>query len=390
MSSAKYPVQTRVTAGGWSLANPFCATAIFNLRIVIVSLLVLLAGCATRDRAPDLAPLVEISESIWRQVDSDIGAASLAAKGPAENYARGFMERWRGLVAGRNEADFIPWFTGYWTQQWLSIKVAWYKLGSGEEKDQAATRLAAYLQEQYHDRVLEPVAREVDPDEVREQATKLYVQLLGEQLRAIPRHHAVPLDQFDQRIRNIPAIALAPPPAHDASLYQLVRAEPLASLPAYTALMAQISKAAGGAGDGPSEANISPVAKRASEKLLARLAISGGASAASAVVGGVAGMVISLGAAGFGAIAHERERPEMEAQLRESLDTALDEMWHSLMEDPATGVMAGVYYLSGQIAESLPQTTTQPVELEPLPQEIPLQDERSDDDAIADEGNADE
>ena len=96
------------------------------------------------------------------------------------------------------------------------------------------------------------------------------------------------------------------------------------------------------------------MARQASEKLLSRLAISGGASAASAALGGVAGLVISLGVAGFGVIAHENERPEMEAQLREILSTALDDMWHNLMEDPATGVMAGVYYISGQIEGSLP------------------------------------
>ena len=379
MTSLKYVAQSQANAGGQPPAGPVCRIDIFDLRHFVFALMVALAGCATPDRAPPPSPSVEVSASTWQQVDRDMGAASLAARGPAENLARGFMERWRGLVAERNEADFIPWFTGYWTQQWLSIKVAWYKLGSGEEKDRATNRLAAYLQEQYHDRVLEPVAREIDPAVVRGQATKLYVQLLGEQLEGIPRRHGVPVDQFEHRIRNIPAIALAPPPTHDASLYQLVRVDPLAALPAYTALMERIRTVAGDAGDGPSAATISPVARRASEKLLSRLAISGGASAASAVVGGVAGIVISMGAAGFGAIAHESERPEMEAEIRESLNAALGEMWQSLMENPTTGVMAGVYYLSEQIAESLPRTATQPAGLQLLPQDVPLEDGRGDD-----------
>jgi len=61
------------------------------------------------------------------------------------DYARGSMESWRGRVHKRTEADFIPWFTGYWTQQWLAIKVAWYVLSTGTEP--AAKRLAIYLQE---------------------------------------------------------------------------------------------------------------------------------------------------------------------------------------------------------------------------------------------------
>jgi hypothetical protein len=106
-----------------------------------------------------------------------------------------------------------------------------------------------------------------------------------------------------------------------------------------------------------------------------RLAVSGGASAAAAVVGGVAGAVISLGAAGIGAMTHEKERPEMEAQLRESLNAALDDMWHSLMEDPATGVMAAVDHIAGQVEGSLIRSLVRPVVLEPVPQDLPLPDE---------------
>jgi hypothetical protein len=371
--------------------------AIFTRRSRVVALVVmLLAACATPQRAPDATPPVQISESVWWQVDSDIVAASRAATAPARNYARGFMESWRSQVSRRIETDFIPWFTGYWTQQWLAIKVSWYKLSIGEGTDPATIRLAAYLQEQFRDRVLDPVAREIDPDVVRGKTSKLYLHLLGEQLQGIPRHYGIPPDQFDRRLKDIPAIALAPPAAHDASLYEVVNAAPIDTLPAYVALIARLRDAGGGVGAGPSNARISPVAKRASEKLMARLATSGGASAAAAAVGGVAGMVISLGSVGFGAIAHANERPEMEAQLREHLGAALDDMWHAQMVDPASGVMAGVSYLSGQIEDNLARTLVRPVEFEPGPQEVPLpieeglQDEESEETAVRDEDPVDE
>jgi hypothetical protein len=347
-------------------------TAIFSLRSLIVALMVALAGCATPPgRPPDRTPPVDVSQSTWWQVDSDIGAASSAAKESARKYARGPMENWRSLVHKYTEADFIPWFTGYWTQQWLAIKVAWYKLSAEDGTDPTVKRLAAYLQEQYRDRVLSPVAKEIDPDVVSEQATKLYVQLLSKQLQGIPQRYGVPPDQFDRRIKDIPAIALTSDPAHSASLYQIVHADSIAKLPAYVALSAQIRKDAGGTAGGPSDARISPVAKRASEKLEAKLAASGGASVASAVVKGVAGTLISLGAAGFSAIVHENDRPNMEAQLRETLDPEVDAMWLNLMEDSATGVMAGVYYMSAQIEGSLTKTLTQPVKVVPVPQGIP-------------------
>ena len=371
------------------------AMATFKLPLGVVGLLVvLLAACASPQRTPEATPPVQVSETVWWQVDSDIVGASRAATGPATNYARGFMESWRSRVARRVETDFIPWFTGYWTQQWLAIKVAWYQLSIGEGTDPATLRLAAYLQEQFRERVLDPVAREIDPDVVRGKATRLYIQLLGEQVQGIPRRYGVPRDQFDRRLKGIPAIALGPPAAHDASLYELVNAVPIDALPAYVALTARIRKGGAGVGEGPSSARISPVAKRASEKLMARLATSGGASAAAAAVGGVAGMVISLGSLGFGAIAHANERPEMEAQLREHLGAALDDMWHAQMLDPASGVMAGVSYLSGQIEGNLAQTVVRPVEFEPGPREIPLSideglpDEDSGEAALRDEDEA--
>jgi hypothetical protein len=381
MRSVKCSGRNDAITGGRPLPSPFFGTAIFNLRALIAALMVTLAGCATQVRAPDLPPPVHIPipESTWWEIDNDISAASLAAKGPARDYARDAMERWRDRIHKRNEADFIPWFTDYWTQQWLAVKVAWYQLSAEEGTDPTVKRLAAYLQEQYRDRVLDPVAKEIDPDAVRGQATRLYVQRLAEQLREIPRRHGVPSDQFDRRTQNIPAIALAPDPAHSASLYQIVHADPLTGLPAYVSLITHIRNASSGAGSGPSDVWISPVAKRASEKLAGTLATSGGASAAAAMLGGVAGMMISMGTAGFGAITHENERPKMEAHLRENLNAALNDMYLGLLEDRATGVMAEVHYLSEQIEGSLAKTLTQPVKFEPVPRGTPLPGDRPQD-----------
>ena len=61
--------------------------------------------------------------------------------------------------------------------------------------------------------------------------------------------------------------------------------------------------------------------------------------------------------------------------LRESLNAALSDMWLGLMEDPASGVMAGVNHISGQIEGALSKTFAQPVDLKLLPREIPLSEE---------------
>ena len=145
------------------------------VRFALAATVLVLAGCATQERAPERVP---VSENTWWQVDNDIAAASSKARHVAGSYADGELERWRGRVYDFTEEAFIPWFTGYWTQQWLAVKVAWYKLG-GDGVDPAVQRLAAYLQEQYREQVLEPVAEEVDPDVVRVEATRLYVERLA-------------------------------------------------------------------------------------------------------------------------------------------------------------------------------------------------------------------
>jgi hypothetical protein len=348
----KAPVPT--SAKGWSnskVQTSYYRTRFLATHALVVALLLSLVGCAAPERSPEQDSTVHVSTATWWQIDRDIANASLAAEEAAENYARGLMDGWMRRVGELGEEEFIPWYTGFWTQQWLSIKVAWYKMGDGD--DPAVRQLAAYLQEEYQERVLEPASEEVDPNAVSEQATNLYVKLLAAQLPAIPRRYEVPLAQFERRLQTIPAISAATPAAQNASLYCLVHSDPIAALPSYASFLERLRERRAGLGAGPSDTRLSPIAERAAERLIDQLAIKSGASAAAAALGGVAGMVISLGAAGFGAIAHAQEKPALEAQLRATLEVVQAEMWQQLVEDPASGVLAGVHDITEQIEHGL-------------------------------------
>lgn len=359
--------------GGGSSPLSFQALAMLSWRFLGVALLmVMLAGCASRDHPPRQPPPVVVSESTWRKVDSDIVAASKEATRQTTNYARDVMLEWMGLVYQRTDTAFIPWFSGYWTQQWLTMKVGWYRLNAGQEQDPVVDRLAIYLQEQYHGRVLEPVARQIDPDRVMEKAMKFYIWLLGELLRKIPPRYGVPQDQFERRLKGIPAIALGPPPAHVASVHQIIHSEPIDQLPAYGALVARIRTTSGSARAWRSDADISPVVRRTSKRLMTELATRSASSVVSMAVGRAVGSVLSLGVAGISAMMREDERPEMEALLRKSLNAAFKEKWADLMWDPDTGVLAGVYYLSGQIEENLARKRRLSIQFEPMPRRVPL------------------
>lgn len=318
---------------------------------LLLCLLLALAGCAGKQPAVAPPPVI-LSPAAWQQIDRELVEASLGATGSANDYARRSMRVWKERVQQRTESDFIPWFTGYWTQQWLTMKVAWYRLDSGEGRDPPEKRLALYLQAQYVERVIEPVAEEINPEGIRDRATELYLQLLAQQLPAIISRYRAPPDQFSQRLNRIPAIALGPPAARDATLYQVLRARPLQQLPAYTALRqhlhGQVSKE-----PGQTQVGLSSVATRASEKLGATLAPRGIASAVAAAVGKAAGTLISVAAAGYNMISHDREHSQMVEQLRVILNVALNEEWQGLMENRQSGAMSGVYYLSGQVEDSL-------------------------------------
>ena len=334
-----------------------------NLRSLIIAVLVVLAGCAAPARAPVVVAPVIVPASTWQQVDREIVAASQSATEQTRIYARGAMDYWRTRVYELTEENFIPWFSSYWTQEWLSMKVSWYTISAQGEQDDSAKRLAAYLLEAYQEKVLAPVATEIDPDAILGQAAAFYVDILKEELQKISTRHGVPMAQLNGRIQKIPAIALGPPPARDASLYQIVQAQSLDTLPAYAALIDKIHKAGGGRGVGSTDTAMAPVAKRASQRMQAEMAPRGAASAVAAAAGKLAGGLITVGVAGIRALIQANDRPDSEALIRSSLGNTFDKAWIKLVQNPTTGVMAGTLYMAGQIEGSLGGNTQPPVGL---------------------------
>jgi hypothetical protein len=275
------------------------------------------------------------------------------------------MDYWRLRIYQQTESTFIPWYSGYWTQQWLSAKVAWYNVREVGETLPTVNRLTAYLEEQYQEQVLAPVAEEISPSAIQKKATKLYVKQLGMEIKTIVQRREVPQEQLDERLKGIPAIALAPSEKHkQASLYELIQAKKLTKLPAYKALNQQIlTLSAQNASS--SSTGISGLARSESERLETQLAARGAASTISAVVGRVASMILSVGATTYGVVAHQFDKPEIEAQLRATMNKAFDEDWQVLMNNPHTGVMAEVNHLSSQIEGDRLKAVSMPHDLQP-------------------------
>jgi len=330
-----------------------------SLRPTICSLLVafavVLGGCSQRH--PRIVvpptPLYDVQPGVWRFIDEQTIAASVYAKHEAEAYARLAMDEWRGRVRRRTEEVFIPWYSSYWTQQWIATKVAWYKLQYAEGEATPEQRLVSYLQEQFYTQVLKPVSGFVDPHAVMEETTESYLRELKDRLDPLPFEHRIPVDAFDQHLDTIPAIIVLAVPPQDASLYEVLQANDLSALPAYETLLAQMAAVNGASGPVPSPDRLHAVARRAVAKLVGTMALRGSATAASTLIGGFWGLLISSGSAAWSVLEHERDKPEMEAQLQENLGAALEVMWQDLVEDRDGGVAAVVHHMSEQIESAL-------------------------------------
>ena len=69
------------------------------------------------------------------------------------------------------------------------------------------------------------------------------------------------------------------------------------------------------------------------------------------------------------AIIQANDRPDSEALIRSSLGNSFDKAWVKLVDNPATGVMAGTLYMARQIEGSLAANIEQPVE-QPVEQSV--------------------
>ncbi len=323
-----------------------------TVALVVAAISLAVSGCSSvppKDEVPAPVSLPPVSASTWRDVDEEIWSASKLAASESEAYAKGATSEWMKKVRQRTEEVFVPWYLDYWTQQWVSVKVAWYELNQDEGEPSAAAQLAAYLHDEYKSRVLQPVAQEANPREIRDAASAMYLQLVSEKLRGLAYRYEIPPEEFSRRLAAVPVIDVPSDPECSVSLSVLVHSGRVTASPAYAALVQQIETSGKDIGGDDATGEFHPAAKIAADKLADTMVVRGGAAAAAAVVGGPVGVLISVGAFGLGAYAHERDKPALEARLRDSLDSALQEMWRYMVEDPRTGVTAPFRHMSARI-----------------------------------------
>lgn len=317
---------------------------------LLLSLVTVLGGCS-HEPSQTVAPVPQynIQPETWRSIDKQIFATSVQARHESEAHARIAMSEWLWRVRQTIESVFIPWYSNYMTQQWLVAKVGWYKLWYTEGEPTPEDRLVDYLQDEFYEQVLEPVSSFIDPRVVMVDVADRYLRELACRLDVLPHEYEIPAPAFDRHLESIPAIVVRADSLLSVSLYEAMQARDITGFPAYKALISQIPEGEGIDSQTPLSDRLHVVARRAVTGLSDSLMLRGGTTAATTLVGGVWGVVIYAGATIWDATDHNDHKPEMEAQLHENLDVALEVIWEDLVEDQRHGVMAVVYHMSTRV-----------------------------------------
>jgi len=267
----------------------------------------------------------------------------------AENYAQSSIRHWADKVWEQTQKDFIPWYLDYWNQQGLFIRYTWHQIGKNGGKAAATEWLATHLVEQFSDRVLKPVALATDPDTIADEAASVYIRVLANRIQVIPDRYQITVAAFHEKLKVIPAIDLPTHPPQNASLYQVLTTDDLVAMPVYKTLAARNSSPGNGIESRSTRSKLDAVARQAADKLAEKIVLRGGGAAAAMIAGGGVGVLISTGFTAWSIIEHEKERPLLEAELRENLRSALNETTRILLEDRDQGVLAAVQHMTSNI-----------------------------------------
>lgn len=314
----------------------------------------LLTGCSPLQPVPvEKRTGIDIPISIWWQVEQEIVNASIMAIAPAADFASREITIWTDLIQRQSEAEFIPWYTDYWTQQWLLLKMAWYRLDQADGEESARKRMKSYLLEQFYQRVLLPVSKTSDPSQISEAATSLYLDALRTSAVLIQDRYTIPAEAWRSRLEQIRIIVIPTEPGLTVSLYQLLQHEDESGMPAYTELLKRIPS---------NEETLSPefrgsdldkVVDHTAGSLAEESALKGGVAAAALIAGGGFGLLISAGAALWDINEHAAGKSLLEAETRESIQSMLNEISHSLIDNREYGVLSPALHIHSSLEERL-------------------------------------
>lgn len=294
----------------------------------------------------------------WDKVDAEIAAALRSSHTAAESYAKQKLDSWTKELEKRIDDDFLTWYFGYWQQQWLGLKTVGYWLADHTvverligEQPSTAEGITEDIQAAFAKRVLRPQIAQLQLERIADETVTVYVADLQQHLATIPRKYRIPKTDWERYLQDIAVLTSTVEGNRRIALSLktlaatgiaggTVAAINVARLlkPMMTRIGAKMTTQAAAEGAGQAAANI---ATRMGAKVGAR------------VGGKFLGVIVGVGVVVWDVWDHHHTAQVERPVLRQNLVDYLQELEHSLLYEPETGLMAIITGFEADMVASL-------------------------------------
>ena len=329
------------------------STLLGRLIWLIVAVIILAAAghLAFRHQTPNRpsqsqAP-VPVPKMDWQGVDLAIADALQAAHRAAETAAQSKLDTWSTALMRRVDADFLPWYFGYWNQQALGLWSAFYWAAHavGMSQSDAGERITWEIQQQFAQRVMRPEIAQMELERIAQETLQVYVDELNPKLAAIPKDYQIPQPEWDRYLNDIALLTTRVEGNRQVSIT-------LKSVAATTAGGGLILARA-----------LAPEIKTLGARMTGKmtgtaaeeLAVRTGGKMAARVGGEAIGEIIGLVVIILDVADHYRTKQTELPILRKNILDYLEQVKKSLLHDPDHGVITALDKIEGTIVASLRQ-----------------------------------
>ena len=295
---------------------------------------------------------INIPEEKQYQISGDISSALGKALATARESASNNLEQWQNEVMHRVDHPFLDWYYNYFNQLGIGAKAIWINLSSISEEEKAEKLIGSFQQE-FAKQVFQPSLMQLEMERFTRQAVDTYVSEANRNLAGVQSSYNIPQPTWERFLEGLGSITY-----NNGGKQQDLTLRGISRGTGYLATTAMI-KAIGVIGSKKIVATtVSKATSKAVTKLATKTAAKVAAEGSGEMAVGILGLELLNPIAGVGILVWDVwdhyhtvqvERPI----LRANLDTYLNEVKESLLNDKENGILSSVNKFHDGIFDSL-------------------------------------
>ena len=295
---------------------------------------------------------ITIPEQKQYQISGDVASALSKALVTARESAANNLEQWKNEVMHRVDHPFLDWYYNYFNQLGIGAKAIWINLYSISEEEKAEKLIGSFQQE-FAKQVFQPSLMQLEMERFTRQAIDTYVSEANRNLAGVQSAYNIPQPTWERFLEGLGSITY-----NSGGQQQDLTLRGISRGTGYLATTAMI-KAIGVIG---TKKVVTSTVTKATSKAVTKLATKTAAKAAAEGTGemavGLLGLELLNPIAGLGILVWDVwdhyhtvqvERPI----LRANLESYLNEVKESLLNDKENGVLSSVNKFHDGILDSL-------------------------------------